>query len=211
MIFKRIFAFGILLCCSLQAHADFEAEDLAAGMDGFHRAALWAHVPGSQSWTAVTMKIIAARMPALEAAADKEYFCPGYSQSSTAQKQICWLRLVGGIVEFESSFQPTQPPFHEPGGGVSVGLLALSPGECPNAPSVRALMNPVQNLACGVNMMANLIARGRAIDNARFTGASRYWSTLRPAHKVWDRIRKRYLFLGKKREIAARTRSFRSF
>ena len=92
-----------------------------------------------------------------------------------------------------------------------MGLLALSPGECPNAPSVRALMNPVQNLACGVNKLADLIARGRAIDNARFSGASGYWSTLRPAHKVWDKRRKRYLYLGKKREIAVRTRLFRSF
>jgi hypothetical protein len=168
-------------------------------------------VPRSLAWTRTVVEIVRARLREFEQARDVNEFCPGYADATLAQREVCWLRLVGGVVEFESSFRPDEPPFNEGHGVYSVGLLALSTGECPNAPTQKALMDPVQNLICGVNKMAFLIRRGHAIDNPAHSGASAYWSTLRPPHKVWDPQRQRWLNLGKKDQIIARTRSYRKF
>lgn len=178
----------------------------------FHRASLWApRVKTSLPWTRTVLSVVRARIKDLEHARDIEQFCPGYSSATSSQREICWLRLVGGVVEFESSFQPDEPPFHEGNGVYSVGLMALSAGECPNAPTQKALMNAVENLICGVNKMAYLVGRGKAIAGPRNEGASAYWSTLRPAHKKWDPVRQRWLYLGKKELIVARTRVFKEF
>ncbi len=178
----------------------------------FHKASLWAQqVAKSQSWTGAVISVVKHRLRDFEQARDKESFCPGYHKATEEQREICWLRLVGGVVEFESSFQADEPPFNEGNGSYSVGLLALSTGECQNAPTVRALRDPVRNLICGVNKMAALIAKGHAIDGPENIGAGAYWSTLRPAHRHWDPMRKRWLNLGKKAQIIARTREYKNF
>jgi hypothetical protein len=177
----------------------------------FHHASLWAHpVSNSLSWTKTVIAIVRMRQHDFEKANDVETFCPGYAAASRAQKEICWLRLVGGVVEFESSFQPDEKPFYEGHGVYSVGLLALSTGECPNAPGTQDLMDPVKNLVCGVNKMAFLIARGHAIDDPEHNGADAYWSTLRPAHKQ-QLPDGRWVMIGKKDEIIARTKLFKQF
>ena len=178
----------------------------------FHQASLWSRVvKNSLPWTRTVILVVRARIRDLEQARDVESFCPGYRSATPAQREVCWLRLVGGIVEFESSFRPDEPPFYEGNGIYSVGLLALSTGECPNAPTQKALMDPVQNLICGVNKMAFLISRGKSIDSPEHRGASAYWSTLRSPYKVWDKHRQRWLYLGKKDQIIERTKKYKSF
>ena len=181
------------------------------GIGYFHHASLWAnHVSNSVSWTVAVLGIVRVRLHDFEQARDVEEFCPGYGGATQAQREICWIRLVGGIVEFESSFRPDEPPFNEGHGVYSVGLLALSTGECSNALSTKALMDPVQNLICGVNKMAMLISRGHTIDSPDHVGACAYWSTLRPPHKA-QLPDGRWVILGKKNEIIARTKLFRQF
>lgn len=218
--FRLGIAIGILTVfssCGSSASAQAQNENVfdenaAYELAQFHKASLWAsRAPNSLSWTKTVLAVVSARMSDLDQARDKEVFCPGYSAASLSHRKICWLRLVGGIVEFESSFRADEPPFHEGGGNYSVGLMALSKGECPNAPTEKELLNPVQNLICGVNRMAALIARGNSIENPDNRGASAYWSTLRPAHKRWDPVRQRWLNLGKKALIVARTRTFRNY
>jgi hypothetical protein len=182
------------------------------GIPFFHKASLWAKpAPTSLAWTKVVIEVVDKRLRDFELAADKETFCPGYASATLAQRHICWLRVVGGIVEFESSFRPDEPPFHEGNGVYSVGLMALSTGECPNAPDTKGLMDPLKNLVCGVNKMAALIARYKAIDNAEHKGASAYWSTLRPPYQKWDPVRQRWLNLGKQDKIIERSKLFNKF
>lgn len=197
------YALGFLFLTAGLAHAE--------AIDSFHQAALWAHIPHTEAWTQAVVRVIDHRLDEFEAARDKESFCPGYARASRAQREVCWLRLVGGIVEFESGFRPDEPPFNEGNGVYSVGLMALSTGECPNAPTRKALMNPVANLICGVNKMAALIGNAGAIATSEHGGAAAYWSTLRPAHKVWDPRLRRYLHLGKRTEIMERTRGYRNY
>ena len=103
---------------------------------------------------------------------------------------------------------------------LSIGLLALSAGECPNAKSPSELKDPNKNLFCGVNRMASLIARDSLIDGSQIRngeevgqakGASAYWSTLKPRHKKFNkRTGKWFQKIGFKAEICAITRNYKN-
>lgn len=161
-------------------------------------------------WTHAVHRVVRARMHDLERARDVELFCPGYSTSTRAQKELCWVFLVAALSKYESAFRP-ETTFREPDGNYSVGLMALSPKECPNAPTSEALQNPVPNLICGTNRMALLIKLYGNIDGpAERRGASRYWSTLRKPYKYWDASRNKHLNLGKRDLIIPLVRNYRS-
>lgn len=116
---------------------------------------------------------------------------------------------MAAVSEFESAFKAGDS-FREPDGNYSVGLLALSPNECPNAHTIAQLEQAVPNLVCGTNRMAALIAHDGYIDGpASRRGASSYWSTLRAPYKEWDASRGRYLSLGKKNQILPLVRGYR--
>jgi hypothetical protein len=160
-----------------------------------YNSAVWLKVKNTKPWTDAVIAAVHSKITSFERARDVEDFCPGYSKASKHSREVCWLRLVGGVVEFESSFNPTDS-FKEPSGDMSVGLLALSPNECANAPTEAALKDPVKNLVCGITIMARLIAADGFIDGpVSGRGASAYWSTLRAPY-----ISGKY-HLGKKDQI----------
>lgn len=175
----------------------------------YHRGALWARIGGTESWTNTVIAIVQARRADFEQARDIETFCPGYLRATQAQRDICWLRIVGAIVEFESSFKPAARPFCEGDGVYSVGLMALSTGECPDAMTIEAMMDPVKNLTCGINRMAKLIRRDHVISENNL-GASAYWSTLRKPYTA--RLPDGRVFnLGKRDKVIERTKLFSRF
>jgi hypothetical protein len=176
----------------------------------YQRAALWSKVPNSQAWTDAVVQIVESRLSDFEQARDIESFCPGYMVASQPQRNVCWLRLVGSIVEFESSFKPAERPFCEGNAVYSVGLLALSTGECPDAMDIEGLQDPVKNLACGLNRMAKLIHRDHEIEGQDQGGACAYWSTLRTPHTATLSNGKTYT-LGKKDQVIQRTKLFYRF
>jgi hypothetical protein len=176
----------------------------------FHRASLWVKVANTAPWTAAVLSVVQSRRHDFEQARDVETFCPGYAKATQAQRDICWLRIVGSVVEFESSFRNNAKPFCEGNGVYSVGLLSLSEGECPNAMTLEELTDPAASLICGVNRMAKLINRDHYIESPDNSGASAYWSTLREPY-----VRKmpdgRTLHLGKKPQVLERTKQFSRF
>ena len=170
-----------------------------------YNSAVWAKVKNSKTWTDAVIAGVDSKIASFERARDIEDFCPGYSKASKLSREVCWLRLVGGVVEFESSFNPTDS-FKEPDGDMSVGLLALSPNECANAPTEAALKDPVKNLVCGITIMARLIAADGFIDGPTSArGASKYWSTLRAPY-----ISGKY-HLGKKDQIIPITKLYSAY
>jgi hypothetical protein len=172
-------------------------------------APAWGNGSDRSSWTNAVRGVVTARLRDFERATDKETFCPGYTQASASERVNCWVVLVAAVTKFESAFH-TADKFREPDGNYSVGLLALSPKECPNAQTISALSLATPNLVCGTNKMASLIARDGYIDGpASARGAAVYWSTLRAPYKVWDASRKRFLNLGKKNEVLPLTRGYR--
>jgi hypothetical protein len=169
----------------------------------------WGGAPARRSWANAVLGVVRARIRDLEKARDVETFCPGYRSASAAQKHNCWLLVVAAISKFESNFVPSSS-FREPDGNYSVGMMAMSPGECPNAPKLNDLKVAVPNLICGTNRMAMLIARDGYIDGPDpRRGAARYWSTLRKPYKRWDPTRDRYLNLGKRNLILPLVKGYR--
>lgn len=169
----------------------------------------WGDSDSRQSWTRAVREIVENRLADFEKARDKAEFCPGYEKATHAQKVNCFVLLVAAVSKYESAFK-ADTEFREPDGNYSVGLLALSPGECPNATSHKALESAIPNLICGTNLMARLIAKDGNIDGPDpKRGAARYWSTLRTPYKRYDKSRKKYLTLGKRNEIEPYVRGYR--
>lgn len=161
------------------------------------------------AWTQAVHRIVRARMQDFNHARDVETYCPGYKNATTSQKESCWVFLVAAISKFESAFNAGDS-FREPDGNFSIGLMALSPNECPNASTHKSLQSALPNLVCGTNKMASLIRKFGYIDGPESArGASRYWSTLRKPYKRWDPTRKRNLNLGKRDQVIPLVRGYR--
>lgn len=178
---------------------------IAADDANLHAAALWSRKKNTESWTDAVLAVVQEQISQLERARDVAEFCPAYASASIVQREACWVRLISSVSSFESGFNP-RDEYRESSGNLSIGLLALSPGECPGAPSAEDLKNPLRNLACGTKIMARLIARDGWIEgpeNAR--GAAAYWSTLRAPYVAGN------LKLGKKHLIVPITNQYRAF
>jgi hypothetical protein len=172
---------------------------------GVYKAAMWASVKNSKPWTDVVLQVVRQTRPKLERARDISDFCPSYNSADTHQQEDCWVRLISAVAFFESGFNPADT-FEEPSGTMSVGLLALSPSECSDAPGIGDLKNPVKNLLCGVHKMAYLINRDGFVDGpAGSRGAAAYWSTLREHYSVG------HYHVGTKDKIVSATRCYKDF
>ena len=146
--------------------------------------AAWSALGNTTAWTKAVQSIVQRDLAKFEAAKDVASFCPGYASATLAQRETCWVRLVSGVTQLESDFNPASMYF-ENFGVWSVGLMQLSPGECPNAPTIAALKDPIQNLVCGTAKMATLIAKyGYVTTPDGVHGAAAYWSTLRGSKKI---------------------------
>ena len=166
--------------------------------------ATWSNLAAGASWTDATLTAVAANLPSLEAARDKETYCPGYGSATLAERETCWVRLVSAVVQFESAFDPLNK-YKESNGVYSVGLMQLSTGECANAATLALLEDPLKNLQCGTAKLAGLIARDGYIttpDNLH--GAAAYWSTLRRPYVSGN------LHLGKALEVQKITKQYLS-
>jgi hypothetical protein len=98
----------------------------------------------------------------------------------------------------------------ENNGTYSVGLLAMSPGQCPGANSVRALQDPVRNMDCGISKFASLVDSTGWISGPDHRGAAENWSTLRGRYTVFVRAAGRNVTVGKKSEVIAIASRFKS-
>jgi|GEM_PF-4648979 len=175
----------------------------------YHRGSIWSRIGNTERWTAAALAVVQARRIDFEQARDVETFCPGYARANQAQRDICWLRIIGAVVELESSFKYNGRPFCEGNGVYSVGLMALSTGECPNAMTIPELMNPEANLICGINRMAKLIARDHYVEGEK-KGASAYWSVLRTPYRFLHQ-NGRWYTLGKRDKVLLRTKLFNRY
>jgi hypothetical protein len=205
---------GILLCFFLITSAQANFEDIP----NYENSLDWEtssnpsqnpldhHIAWGASksdWTNTVRSIVRARFSDFLKARDASYFCPGFSKASRAEQENCFIAIVAAIAKFECNFRPDLS-FREPNGNLSVGLLMLSAGECSNAPTAEKLKNPQQNLICGTNKMAHLIARDKAISGTPGSyGAAAYWSTLRNPYRSGK------YKLGKKGLIQQITRNYR--
>jgi hypothetical protein len=166
-------------------------------------ATLW---PLHPDWDRATLTAVRSRKADFEKGRDIDNFCPGYRSASTTQQESCLLRIISATVQKESNFNPNDYS-PEDKGLASVGLMQLSRGECANAMMDAALKDPIKNLTCGINKLANLVRDGKCFSCR--SGGGKYWSTLRNPYTYRTRSG-RILHLGKANEIAALTRNYRN-
>ncbi len=137
------------------------------------------------TWTQTTVLTIRTVLPALEKAQDIEEFCPSYFQANQRSREICWLRIVGAIVKYESLFRPSTSFGGLGDEKMSVGLMSISPGDSEVAPSVELLKIAELNLQAGIEIMARLISeQGNLSGPEGARGAAGYWAPLRAPYNV---------------------------
>ena len=190
-----------------QPRQNNEEDGSLSDMASYDRAAVWhGHTSQSMSWTTASIQLIREHWSQLNRANDVNEFCPGYHSASRKQQEICWLRIIGGIVQFESDFKPADK-YRESNGVWSVGLMAMSVGQCPGASSMSALQQAIPNLKCGITNFAKWAAEGSSISEKR--GAGRNWSTLRSPYTVYAGGKR--LSIGKKKQIEAIAMGFKRY
>lgn len=171
----------------------------------FFKTSSWCQAESTKwpndQWRIAVEKVVRENLSSFEAAKDKNDFCPGYSAATERQKVNCWVTLVRATVKMESNDRPSTS-YREPMGMNSVGLLQLSKGECPNAPTDAALKNPEANLICGTKKMAKFIKAGGRVEGK--SGAGKYWSVLRKPYSAYG------MNLGKVGQIQAITKNYKA-
>jgi hypothetical protein len=154
-------------------------------------------------WTNYLTQLIANTLAAklLPGSRDVKNFCPKYQSLNTDQRVNFWIYLVSAVVKFESGFDPTNRS-REHGMGTdpitgqqvhSEGLLQLSYQDIqgrkqhcefdwgrdkhlpPRSPQ-KTILDPLKNLKCGINILANQIQNQGLIATTRRV----YWSVLNP-------------------------------
>lgn len=169
----------------------------------------WGAAIARRPWTEAVRNVVRVHLAQFERAADRNEFCPGYDEANRHERVNCWVMLVAAVSFYESDFLPGTK-YLESNGKYSVGLLALTAGECPMARDVQMLQDPVLNLTCGTAIMARAIGRDGYVNGpAERRGAAAYWSSLRNPYRQWSERHQRYLSLGKKPLILPMVRGYR--
>ncbi len=181
-------------------------------------AAVWGSSPARDTWTETSLAVIRDRMDDLKKAGDVEDFCPGFAEASEQQKEVCWLRIVGAMAKYESNFKTSDMFMMDDGTAAAVGLLGIEEGTCKNAPSRKELVDPSLNLECGINTIADLLVKGRAITRIKRskTGGPDYREPkiIYPSD-VWSTLRLPYVHgkykLGHRDNIIAISKQYKNF
>lgn len=143
---------------------------------------------GHKDWMDTAKAEVKRNLASLDVAKDAgDFFGSYYSQSSEQTKIDCWVGLVFAMGDLENGCKAAgcspEPTLSKP----SCGLMQLSAGECPEAPTNKALMDPNKNLTCAIRKMGKLIKRDGCISGPcgkKGKGAAAYWSVLRKPYTV---------------------------
>lgn len=152
-----------------------------------------------RDWTETVVQSVSDQFESLDRAEDMARFCPRYDSLTRPEKIAAWSQLIVAISYFESGWNPTTR-FHESTMGTdpvtrqpvySEGLLQLSYQDIqwatycefdwnrdknldPRDPT-KTILDPHKNLRCGIRILADQIARRKAIVLSRGV----YWAVIR--------------------------------
>lgn len=166
--------------------------------------------PKNSEWTKVVMQKVDKQFQKLNSAEDTELFCPQYTFLQEPTKKQFWGEFISAMAFYESNWNPYSQLTEISLGVDSVtgktvtseGLLQLSYGDIrwakwcnfnweedsKNNPTVTTILNPKNNLECGIGILANQINHHHKIVLEK----KAYWSILKINHKFQriDAIRK---------------------
>ncbi|WP_127717922.1 transglycosylase SLT domain-containing protein [Halobacteriovorax sp. HLS] len=112
--------------------------------------------------------------------------CQNYHEFSRAQKKKFWTIFLASISHFESSFNPRTRYWESTMNKYSEGLFQLSVDDSANYDycdlSSDTILNPLENISCGVNILEKQLRGGYSREPGRlFPPRSFYWSVLTSA------------------------------
>lgn len=126
-------------------------------------------------------------------------FCPKYFELSVHEKRFFWVHLLSSIAKRESAFDSDvfndESQFQTGLNAISRGLLQISFSSTQNSnyrkngcniKKAEDLVNPQNNLTCGIGIMNYLALDGcvSCKKNNKWQGLARYWSTLREPYTL---------------------------
>lgn len=137
--------------------------------------------PTDRNWReAVMTELSAEKYPNFfDAAANPDVvkFCPNFQRLSEHEKKVIWMRIIDGMIFFESTCKPNASA--KGPNGTAYGLLQLHLGReqdyernCKKYDS----KSGVRSIACGLSMIHEQIVETRKLF---FSGS--YWEVLRPS------------------------------
>ncbi len=146
-------------------------------------------------WSNKVVNMVLEHRGSLFAAQDMTTFCPKFNSLSMEEKSWVWAELIVGIVKYESDFDPNNI-YHEPPplSIDSIGLLQLSYEDKAQYPfcnlnrKTKNLQDPINNLDCGIKIMAKLIDKWGVITNSKNRGLAAYWSVVRKSRPSYSGI-----------------------
>lgn len=155
----------------------------------------------AKEWTRITVTEVEKKLKKLDLAEDAELFCPNYVALSQETKIHFWAEFVSAMAFFESGWNKYSQLTEISLGidsvtgktVVSEGLLQLSYGDTKwakwcnfnweedskNNPTETTILNPKNNLECGIGILANQISKHHKIVLEKRA----YWSILKIKHR----------------------------
>ncbi|MEM9436593.1 MAG: transglycosylase SLT domain-containing protein [Pseudomonadota bacterium] len=142
--------------------------------------ARWAHLRGTDVWTRVAEAALKEHGAVMVSTVpnDIDAWCPAYREGSDDERRAFWVGLLSTLAKHESTYRPRVSGDN----GLSHGLFQIRTGtarlyQC-RARSRAALMDPVENLSCAIQIMSTTVPRDNAVArkaNGRRGGAGADW------------------------------------
>ncbi|MEM9351241.1 MAG: transglycosylase SLT domain-containing protein [Pseudomonadota bacterium] len=125
----------------------------------------WAYVQGSDVWTRVAEAALKDHGATMVATVpnDIDAWCPAYREASDDDRRAFWVGLLSTLAKHESTFRPRVSGDN----GLSHGLFQIRTGtarlyQC-RARSRAALMDPIENVSCAIQIMSTTVPRDNAV------------------------------------------------
>ncbi|MEC3861914.1 transglycosylase SLT domain-containing protein [Mesobacterium sp. TK19101] len=152
--------------------------------------ARWDHRPGSPAWTRAALRALRGHARALPQLTPRDIadWCPAYPTGTIQQREAFWIGPISALAKHESTWRPTAVG----GGGLWYGLLQILPDTARRyncrARSGEALKNPVDNLSCGLRIMAVTVPRDGVVSRD-MRGVAADWGPFHSRTKREDMMR----------------------
>lgn len=149
--------------------------------------ARWSNKGEKRAWTAALVKSLRSHGSVLPKIVPRDIgeWCPAYPSSDIQQREAFWVGLVSSLAWHESTHRPAAVG----GGGQWYGLVQIYPDTARRydcvARSGQALKDPVDNLSCGIRIMARTVKRDQVVSRG-MRGVAADWGPFHSRKKRTD-------------------------
>ncbi len=149
--------------------------------------ARWSNAGEKRAWTLALVKSLRSHGSVLPQIVPRDIseWCPAYPSSDVTQREAFWVGLVSSLAWHESTHRPAAVG----GGGQWYGLVQIYPDtarryNC-HARTGQSLKNPVDNLSCGIRIMAVTVKRDQVVSRG-MRGVAADWGPFHSRKKRTD-------------------------